>query len=179
MIILVSDTSILIDLERGGLLEAAFSCGFTLVVPDLLYQRELEDTNGPYLRSLGLGVVELSPSEVTTAQTIKMERQTLSLPDCFALCCAMRPSHMLVSGDKALRSEATARLGNVYGLLWLLDEIAASNMATMSQLHDGLSRIAAHQRCRLPKEEINRRLRNWAAPTHLTGINKQFRYART
>ena len=42
MIILVSDTSILIDLERGGLLEAAFSCGLTMVVPDLLYERELE-----------------------------------------------------------------------------------------------------------------------------------------
>lgn len=165
MIILVSDTSVLIDLERGGLLEAAFSCGLTLVVPDMLYQRELENTNGPYLRTLGLGVVELSPNEVSIAQTIKTERQTLSLPDCFALCCAMRPSHMLVSGDKALRSEASTRLGNVYGLLWLLDEMAASDMVSTFQLHDGLSRIAAHQRCRLPKEEINSRLKNWAPTT--------------
>ena len=46
MIILVSDTSILIDLERGGLLEAAFACGLTMVVPDLLYERELEPENG-------------------------------------------------------------------------------------------------------------------------------------
>mgnify|MGYP003526952972 FL=1 len=52
MIVLVSDTCILIDLERGGLLEAAFSCGFTMVVPDLIYDRELADENGPYLRSL-------------------------------------------------------------------------------------------------------------------------------
>jgi len=37
MIVLVSDTCILIDLERGGLLETAFSCGFTMVVPDLIY----------------------------------------------------------------------------------------------------------------------------------------------
>ncbi|MEI2713936.1 MAG: hypothetical protein V9G04_11790 [Nocardioides sp.] len=55
MIILVSDTSILIDLERGGLLEAAFSCGLTMVVPDLLYERELEPENGALLRKLGLG----------------------------------------------------------------------------------------------------------------------------
>ncbi len=27
MIVLVSDTSVLIDLERGGLLEAEFACG--------------------------------------------------------------------------------------------------------------------------------------------------------
>lgn len=60
MIILVSDTSVLIDLEREGLLEAAFSCGLTMVVPDLLYERELEAENGPYLRKLGRGVVALN-----------------------------------------------------------------------------------------------------------------------
>lgn len=58
MIVLVSDTSILIDLERGGLLEAAFSCGLTMVVPDLLYERELESENGPSSGSWGL---ELPP----------------------------------------------------------------------------------------------------------------------
>ena len=50
MIILVSDTSVLIDLERGALLESAFSCGLTMVVPDLLYARELAAENGPLLR---------------------------------------------------------------------------------------------------------------------------------
>ena len=61
MVVLVSDTSVLIDLERGNLLETAFACGLTMIVPDLLYQRELADHNGPYLRSLGLGVTALSP----------------------------------------------------------------------------------------------------------------------
>ena len=69
MIVLVSDTSILIDLERGNLLEAAFSCGLTMVVPDLLYDRELEPTNGAFLKKLGLGVVALAPCEVEYAQT--------------------------------------------------------------------------------------------------------------
>jgi hypothetical protein len=113
MIILVSDTSILIDLERGGLLEAAFSCGLTMVVPDLLYERELEPENGALLRKLGLGVVSLTP-------------EALSLPDCFALSCATRAGHALVTGDKILRNEAAARLGTVYGLLWMLDQMEAS-----------------------------------------------------
>ena len=75
MIVLVSDTSILIDLERGGLLEAAFSCGLTMVVPDLLYERELESENGPFLRKLGLGVAALTPDEVAIAQRVKAERR--------------------------------------------------------------------------------------------------------
>jgi hypothetical protein len=109
MIILVSDTSVLIDLERGGLLEQAFSCGLTMVVPDLLYARELEPDNGPLLRKLGLGVVALNPDEVHFAQQLRTQRPGLSLPDCFALSCARRADHALVSGDMLLRTEAQAR----------------------------------------------------------------------
>jgi predicted nucleic acid-binding protein len=162
MIILVSDTSILIDLERGGLLEAAFSCGLTMVVPDLLYERELEPENGALLRKLGLGVVSLTPEEVALAQKLRTERKALSLPDCFALSCATRTDHALVTGDKILRTEAMARLGNVYGLLWMLDQMAASGSAPITLLYEGLARISAHPRCRLPQAELRARLSSWA-----------------
>jgi len=160
MILLVSDTSILIDLERGGLLEAAFACGWTMVVPDLLYERELLSENGPYLRSLGLGVVELTPDEVTLAQQVKGNRPALSLPDCFALSCAQRANHVLLSGDKTLRGEARARNSSVYGLLWLLDRMQAAAVSP-GLLHEGLSKIHGHPRCRLPKEEVQMRLNAW------------------
>ncbi len=90
MTILVADTSVLIDLERGGLLAHAFSCGLTMVVPDLLYARELASDNGPLLRKLGLGMVALEPAEVDFAQQLRRQRPGLSLPDCFALSCARR-----------------------------------------------------------------------------------------
>ena len=162
MIILVSDTSILIDLERGGLLEAAFACGLTMVVPDLLYERELEPENGALLRKLGLGVVSLTPEEVALAQKLRTERKALSLPDCFAPSCATRADHALVTGDKILRTEAIARLGTVYGLLWMLDQMAASGSVPTTLLYEGLSRISSHPRCRLPHVEIRARLNGWA-----------------
>ena len=165
MLILVSDTSILIDLDRGGLLELAFSCGLAMVVPDLLYQRELENENGPYLQKLGLGVVALTPEEVAFAQVLRTKRTALSLPDCFALICGMRPGHVLLTGDKALRNEAKARTGAVYGLLWLLDQMKATTAVSSEQLHEGLSRIVAHLRCRLPAEEVKDRLTAWSGPT--------------
>ena len=123
MIILVSDTSVLIDLERGGLLEPAFSCGLTMVVPDLLYARELEADNGPLLQKLGLGIVALTPDEVELAQQLRRLQPGLSLPDCFALSCAHRQDHALLSGDKLLRKEAQTRQCVVYGLLWILVDI--------------------------------------------------------
>lgn len=162
MIVLVSDTSVLIDLERGGLLELAFSCGLTMVVPDLLYDRELESENGPLLRRLGLGMVALSPDEVSFAQRIRTQRPGLSLPDCFALSCARRPEHALVTGDRLLRAEAQTRHCTVYGLLWLLDQIAASGAVGISLLYEGLTRISNHPRCRLPHGEVLARLQRWS-----------------
>lgn len=162
MIILVSNTSILINLERGGLLEAVFSCGITMVVPDLLYKRELESHNGPYLRALGLGVVALTAEELTLAQSIKGKRSGLSLPDCFALVCAFRPGHSLVSGDKILCSEAIERCSIVYGLLWILDRMEQSGLVQKQLLIDGLTAICTYPRCSLPKDDIKARLSKWS-----------------
>lgn len=161
MIVLVSDTSILIDLERGGLLERVFGCGLTMVVPDLLYENELESENGPYLKALGLIVIELHPDEVAVAQAIRRDRKALSLPDCFALSCAARPNHILVTGDNALRQEANARATAVHGLLWILDQMADSGTIPRSALAQGLDRIVAHPRCRLPGDEVRKRIALW------------------
>lgn len=163
MIVLVSDTSVLIDLERGGLLEAAFSSGLTMVVPDLLYERELEGFNGALLRSLGLGVISLSPEEMIFAQQLHSLHRGLSLPDCFALSCATRRDHALVSGDKLLRTAAEGRKCKVYGLLWILDQMEASGAISRVTLHEGLIRIANHVRCRLPRSEVQARLERWSS----------------
>jgi len=163
VIILVSDTSVLIDLERGGLLESAFSCGLTMVVPDLLYERELAAENGPLLRRLGLGVVALAPEEVAFAQQLRTRRYSLSLADCFALSCARRPDHALVTGDRLLRAEAQVWQCPVCGLLWILDQMEASNKTGVEMLHEGLTRISNHPRCRLPKADVAARLRRWQA----------------
>lgn len=162
MVIVVSDTFILIDLAQGGLLEAAFSCGLTMVAPDLLYDRELESENGPFLRKLGLGVVALTPDEVTYAQRLKAERKNLSLPDCFSLVCATRANHMLMTGNGDLASEAIARLVKVYGLLWILDRVAESGTLPNAHLRDGLARIATHPRSRLLHADVRTRLNSWA-----------------
>jgi hypothetical protein len=59
MTILVSDTSVLIDLERGELIRCAFKLSATFSVPDVLYERELRDHGGEELVRLGLKVQSL------------------------------------------------------------------------------------------------------------------------
>lgn len=139
----------------------AFATGVPMVVPDMLYERELEPYNGAYYRTLGLQVVSLQPDEVSFAQQVKNDRKPLSLPDCFALACARRQDHALLTGDGSLRTAARDYGVQMYGLLWLLDGLAESGAATYATLHEGLTKISQGQRCRLPKAEIQKRLKAW------------------
>jgi len=161
MTLFVSDSSVLIDLERGGLLQAAFRCEISMLVSDLLYENELRESNGPYLMRLGLGVTSLSPDELAAAQDLQDERPALSLEDCFALICAKRADHCLLAGDGPLGKEAAAKSVSCRGLLWLLDQMLASGKVTRTLLCEGLNQIAQHPRCRLPRNDVDIRLSAW------------------
>ena len=104
MRILVSDTSALVDLERGSLLEATFRMPFEFTVPDLLYDRELKNHGGDRLRELGLRVAELDGDEVMRALEYRRRQPALSLPDCFALALAAS----VVSGSSSPATENCA-----------------------------------------------------------------------
>ena len=41
-LVLVSDTSVIVDLHRGGLLDIALRLPYDVAVPDLLFERELK-----------------------------------------------------------------------------------------------------------------------------------------
>ena len=50
--VVVSDSSVLIDLERGSLFAAAFALRLKFCVPDLLYRLELQPHGGARLLSM-------------------------------------------------------------------------------------------------------------------------------
>lgn len=162
MQVLVSDTSVLVDLERGSLLEASFRLPFQFAVPDLLYERELKDHGGEGLIRLGLLVEELDGNGITQALAYRRQVPALSLPDSFALALAQAHEWVLLTGDGMLRQLAHNEAVACHGVLWLLDEVQGAAAATMQELHDGLTAIARHPRCRLPHTEIHRRLTSYA-----------------
>ena len=47
------------------------------------------------------------------------------------------------------------------GMLWLLDEMLASTRVSNTTLCEGITRIAQHRRSRLPKAEVEKRIREW------------------
>ena len=160
--ILVSDTSVLIDLRRGSLLEASFRLAFRFVVPDLLYERELKNWGGEDLIRLGLVIEHLDGDGVSLALAYRKRIPALSLPDCFALALAQIHSWLLLSGDSALTRLATDEAVECHGVLWLLDEMRDAAVVSIRELYDGLTAISQHPRCRLPRSEVRRRLASYA-----------------
>ena len=155
----ILDTSVLIDLERGAILETIFCLPFNYAVPSLLYRMELKEYGGDALIDLGLRLEELDAKEVTLAQSYSLRRRALSVPDTLALALAKSRSWLLLSGDRKLVGLAQEKEVAVHGVLLLFDRIYDEGIADGTKLCASLRAIAAHPRCRLPKAEIERRLR--------------------
>jgi predicted nucleic acid-binding protein len=156
--ILVSDTSVLIDLERCALQERVFALDAQIVVPDLLYERELRQYNGEELRRLGLRVESLTGEELQVAQTLRNGTPAITVPDSLALALARERKWILLAGDGAMRRLAAEQQVDCHGVLWLLDQMEQASVATIQQLDIGLRQLAGHPRCRLPRPEITLRL---------------------
>ncbi|SRR6266536_1945763 len=161
MKVLVSDTSVLVDLERGDLLDACFRLPYEFAVPDLLYARELEGFGGAQLVARGLRIEELTGQEVLIAQNVRGTRPLLSLPDAFAYALASSRGWWLLTGDAELRALARAERVTFHGVLWVLDSLFEVQTIEAAALVSGLEAIAAHPRCRLPRGDIQSRLERY------------------
>jgi hypothetical protein len=161
MKILVSDTSVLVDLERGNLLDACFRLPYEFAVPDLLYNNELANFGGPELIARGLRIEELTGDEVAAAQHVRGIRSMLSLPDAFAYALASSRGWRLLTGDGELRALARAERVTFHGVLWVIDNLFDGQIVKAEIIVTGLEAVAAHPRCRLPRGDIQSRLERY------------------
>jgi hypothetical protein len=160
--VLVSDTSVIIDLERGTLLDDLFRLPFEFAVPDLLFRRELAGALGDRLIALGLRVEELTSVELTRATTVRRERKELSTADTFAFAIAEGRGWPLLTGDGGLRRLAAESQVSFHGVLWICDQFELGRHVPMPRLHAGLTALFSHPRCRLPADQVRRRLDRYA-----------------
>jgi len=163
MKVLVSDTSVLVDLERGNLIDSCFRLPFEFAVPDLLYKRELAAYGGPELVKIGLRVEELSPQELSSAQAVSGTHPKLSLPDAYAYCLASSRRWVLLAGDGELRTLARAQGVECFGVLWVCDQLFDGKIVEAAVLAAGLEALSGHPRCRLPRAEVAVRLERYRA----------------
>lgn len=163
MPILVSDTSVLIDLERASLLEEMFLLPFEFAVPDLLYGRELAGELGDKLVQLGLRIETLTADELRRATIVNRKHVRLSVPNTFAFAIAEARGWGLLTCDGALRDLAIAEQVAMHGVLWLFDQLADGAHVSFERLHVGLNNLFSHPKCRLPANEVRQRFARFSA----------------
>ena len=132
-----------------------------MAVPDLLYESELKSFGGEDLRKRGLRVEALDSAGVALAINYRRSSPGLSLPDAFALALAKSNGWTLLTGDAGLRQVAEQEPVPCHGVLWLLDRMLEEDVVPRHVLRAGLHAMSSHPRCRLPRGEVQRRLRAW------------------
>ena len=165
MTILVSDSSVLIELSKRVLLDGMFELQFQFAVPDLLFEEELIDL-GIYSRQdlldLGLQVEALDADGVATAMSYQSRRPALSLVDSFALALASLHGWELLTEDRGMRSFAQSEGIPHHDVLWVIDHMSAAGILDPSQVIVALEAMQDDPRCPVPKHELRIRLRRSA-----------------
>ena len=163
MNVMVTDSSVLMDLDRSGLLEKCFSLPYQFAVPDLLYRNELSGPGdgpsfGQSLLALGLRVEELDGDEISRAIQHLRKRPSLSLPQAFSLVLSASRRWTLLTGDSVLRVCAANLSLPCHSVLWILDQVVHAGVSSPEDIMGGLQSIRHHSRCRLLQEEIAERI---------------------
>lgn len=162
MDVLVSDTSVIIDLERAELIEHVFALPYRFVIPDALYEQEIKGYGGERLLALGLQVRPLTGEQLAEAQRLRSLERRISIHDSYALSLAKAEAAILLAGDAAMRRLAEAEEVRCHGVLWVFDRVEEHQIVNAAALHAGLSRVIAHPRCWLPRDMVDQRLRRYA-----------------
>jgi predicted nucleic acid-binding protein len=161
--IAVLDTSVAIDLYRGGLLDAFFKLPAKYMVPEILYEDELKDWFGEVLMANGLIIEQLDETEVAKAREFLRRCRSLSLVDAYALALAVRGKHTILAGAKDIRELGEEAGLEVRGVLHVFDLVEQAQLLSPAGLHTCLATMCKSRRVRLPREEVDARFAKYSS----------------
>ena len=156
--IVISDSSVLMDLAKTELVESVLALPFEFMIPDVMLARELLDL-GRYkpdqLVRLGFKIGRLDGTESARAiDYFRRHRLQLSLNDCFAWRMAEVHRGILMTGDGDLRRLAVENGIEVHGVLWAIGLMADHATCRGKRLIGALDQLDADPLVRLPKSSI-------------------------
>lgn len=154
MSLIVSDASVLIDIECGGLTNIMFSLSYQFSVPDILFSEELAERHGHLLQ---LGLINKTMSGDLVAEAYRLHQKYIkpSVNDMLALTLAKHESCQLLTSDKALREVAKELNIEVHGTLWLVEQMLQFEKITVEIARFGFMRMK-DAGSRLPWNEIEK-----------------------
>lgn len=155
----VSDTNIWIDFHHAGLLEQLFQLPFRLCSTDFVLQ-ELHDIEHGVLIGHGLLVESMDGTAMQRLFDLMTSHNNSSLADVSCYLLAQDTGRPLLTGDGRLRRQALRDGLDVFGALWLLDQLVVHAVVHPAEAGRGLQAMLVRG-ARLPPEECQQRLRAW------------------
>jgi len=150
--ILISDSNIFIDMEVAHLTSQMFALPYNFATPDILYYEELEEEH-PNLLDTDLKILTLSPETIKYTESIVSKYPKAGKNDLFALALAKQESCPLLTGDGALRKAGKKEEIQIFGTIWIMDELIKHNIITKDEAMEAYDRMKSNKR-RLPWELI-------------------------
>ena len=157
MRIIVNDSSALIDLKKGELLEVFLELPFDFIISDEMLSDELLSftKKETALMRKKMKVATLSSQEEVIVISLQRETPALTLYDCAALVISKREAGcILLTGDKRLREKAVRAGVECHGVLWIVEELTKAKLGTRKTLLKALEIWRDDPFVRLPKEEV-------------------------
>lgn len=166
--IVVKDTSVVIDLVNGELLEVWFELGYETWITDAvaseLRRGKQFDLVEPFIEDGRISLETVPDSEslpwLETVQSYS-QKMGISFADASSIICAERIGAALLTGDGRMRKVAQdKRKLEVRGILWVLDQLLAIEALDYETAIESLGSIL-DAGARLPVEEVQARLAEW------------------
>ena len=161
--VIVCDSSCLIHLRRGRLVDATIRLSYRFVIPYPIRQDELLHFTArewQRLERVGIVTYDIPADRMEDAFALKNQHPGLSACDCFAFIAAQcHEDSILLTGDRNLRRVAEKNKIRVHGVLWLVDELRNTRLCDEERLIEALETWRDDESVFLPRNEIDRRLR--------------------
>lgn len=152
MQILIGDSNIFIDMEVANLTSQMFALPYQFATPDILFYEELEEDH-PNLLETNLKILSLASNTIKYTESIVPKYPKASKNDLFALALAWQESCPLITGDGALRKAGKKEKIQIYGTIWIIDELIKHNIITKDEAMEAYDIMKSNKR-RLPWELI-------------------------
>ncbi len=161
--IAVQDANILIDLVNAGMVDDCMKLEYKFITTSFVIS-EIDEYQlsvlQPHIDSTCLEILTLDEDEIVTVQQIISENHILSAEDVSVYLLALRVKATLLTGDNNLRKYAVSHGVDVCGILWLLDQMIASEIISTSQATLYLQ-TCLNKKSRLPKKDCDDRFESW------------------
>lgn len=126
MSLIITEASVLIDVENNGSTDVMFELPFKFAVPDTLFVEELVEHYG-HLPYMGLIIKTMSEELVTEAFRFHQKYNNTSVNNLLALILAKHENGPLLTDDKVLRGVASSLNIIVHSTSWLLEQMKTKN----------------------------------------------------